>query len=274
MSDPDPDILDVFRNQKLFGLVSSTSQYFAVRLGQAVNINDPKKKGCVAVRILGVQPATNPRGQSNDDKLHWAQTAYATNGDFHLPSVGDVGFIVFLQGDFRQPVWVGTLIKAPNGSTELPVDFQQQYDSTQTKGVIRGFVTSAGSKFIVTDKIDDRDIVIETPGGRKISVRDNAQSGSSEKKGVTIDTGSGYSIKINEEDNKITIDCPSEIKISAGGNVTVEAGGDAIVKSAGTVQLGDATFDPTDGCVTGKSICPFTGIPHADVSSKVLAKKF
>lgn len=45
---------------------------------------------------------------------------------------------------------------------------------------------------------------------------------------------------------------------------------EVIVKSD-KVQLGDTTIDPTDGVVTGKCICAFTGAPHADVSQKVKA---
>lgn len=263
MPGPDPDILDLIRNPKMFGLTSPVRQHFAVRLGQAVNINDLKKKGRVAVRIIGIQPVTNPDGTSTDDLLHWAQTAYSTAGDFHLPSVGDVGFIVFLQGDFRQPVWIGTLIKAPDGNTELPTEFQQQYDANQAKGIVRGFVTPAGSKFVVTDKIDDRDIVIETPGGRKVSIRDDVEAGGSEKQGITLESN-GYEIKLNEEDGEISVTAPGNVTMNVTGNVELNVTGD--------IKLGAGLTAALNGIVTRLHPCAFTGVGHPAGSSTVMAK--
>jgi hypothetical protein len=49
-----------------------------------------------------------------------------------------------------------------------------------------------------------------------------------------------------------------------GGNTENRA---AFSTSVGTV------FDPTDGVVTGKAICAYTNLPHADFSQVVRAKK-
>lgn len=46
-----------------------------------------------------------------------------------------------------------------------------------------------------------------------------------------------------------------------------------LIAESSNIQLGGPTIDPTDGVVTGKCICAYTGAPHPDVSSIVKAKK-
>lgn len=269
MPGPDPDIIDLILDPKSFGLVSVTRGQFAIRIAEVVSINDERKKGRIAVRVIGLHPVTNPDGSAVDEtKLPWAQTSFGTAGngygDFCLPSVGDVGFVTFLHGDVRQPVWLGTLFKAPGGASQLPSEFQAQYNQAQTTPQVRGFITRAGHKFIVRDKSGDKDITIETPGGRKIVIRDDASSGGSEKQGVTVESN-GYEIKLNEEDGEISVVAPGELKMNIVGNCVLTVGGD--------IKLGSAALTAAlNGIVTKLHPCSFTGAPHPAASASVMAK--
>lgn len=82
---------------------------------------------------------------------------------------------------------------------------------------------------------------------------------------------------------KLTINLPGDAEINVAGNATVTVGGDATFNVTGKVAVtagGEATVDAPKiklnggtGCITGESICHFTGTPHGDVSAKVLAGK-
>jgi phage gp45-like len=63
----------------------------------------------------------------------------------------------------------------------------------------------------------------------------------------------------------ITIKKDHEIEIKAG-----PAG--KVIVNANSVQLGGSTIDPTDGVVTGKCTCAYTGAAHPIVSQTVKAK--
>lgn len=63
------------------------------------------------------------------------------------------------------------------------------------------------------------------------------------------------------------------IKLDDVGNIEISSEGDVVIKKAGVIKLGGDILLPTAGVVTGEAICPFTGVPHADFSSVVLAKK-
>lgn len=266
----DPDLIDILRNLKTFGLTNPIRDHFQLRLGAVVGINDVKKKGRVCVRILGIDPKINSDNTPNDARnLYWAESVFPTagdgHGDFFLPSVGDVGFVLFLQGDYRQPTWVGTLVKAPGGQTRVAPEFQEQYDSPSDVPIIRGFTTPAGHKMVVRDRAGDEEIVVETAGGRRLVVRDaDSSAGSGAKKGIELKSG-GYHIKLNEEDDELDINVP--------GNASINVSGDCVLNVGGSIKLGDSGLNPfSDGVVTKKHLCAFTGAPHPDASSDVMAK--
>jgi phage baseplate assembly protein V len=58
----------------------------------------------------------------------------------------------------------------------------------------------------------------------------------------------------------------------AGSSVILKKDG-SIVLNSDKIKLGDEGLLPLDGVVTGRSLCAFTGTPHPDKSSKILASK-
>lgn len=69
--------------------------------------------------------------------------------------------------------------------------------------------------------------------------------------------------------DNIVLKKDNTIEVNAN-RVVVNASLRAIV-NAPSVELGDETIDPTDGCVTGKCACAAYGVPHPVVSAKVKA---
>ena len=269
-----PDLIDVLSNPGLYGFKSPVRGNHSLRFAQVVDINDEQKRGRVCVRVIGMQAVTNPDGGAvGKDQLHWANSVFATAGngygDFHLPKVGDIGFVLFAHGDFRQPVWLGCLFSSPGGQPNLPLEFQEQYDDEETAPQVRGTKTEAGHKFILRDRAADREMVIETAAGRRVVIRDTAQgSGSGAKQGVEVKAGA-YHIKLNEEDGELDIAVPGECKINVSGNAVLTVGGN--IKLGNDALVGGGAGG--DGVVTGKCICAFTGAPHPDASLSVSAKK-
>lgn len=58
---------------------------------------------------------------------------------------------------------------------------------------------------------------------------------------------------------------------SSSSTLNIEIDGDAVINSSGSISLNGGAANM--GVVTGQSICHFTGNPHADCSTKVLAGK-
>lgn len=58
-----------------------------------------------------------------------------------------------------------------------------------------------------------------------------------------------------------------------GSYILLRTNGDVVIKPSGKVLLGADTLAATAGVVTGECLCAFTGAPHPDKSSVILAKK-
>ena len=71
----------------------------------------------------------------------------------------------------------------------------------------------------------------------------------------------------NRASHTLKIDVQGELNLHTTKDVTVKADGH-IIADATTIKMNRGT-----GVVTGECICPFTGTPHADLSSTVFAGK-
>jgi phage baseplate assembly protein V len=99
--------------------------------------------------------------------------------------------------------------------------------------------------------------------GRKMTFEDGAVISYDKKEKIaTLELPAGSKIKIKGSDITIEAD-----------NVTIEKAKKVTVKSEKVYLASAPEEDPTEGVVTGQCICAFTGGPHPDKSSKVLAGK-
>ena len=95
------------------------------------------------------------------------------------------------------------------------------------------------------------------------AVHSNAYPGDADGIGSITRYADGTTIVYDSQSKTLQISGAKELKIAVDGDVAINA--------AGAVKLnGDAA---NMGVVTGESICHFTGNPHADCSTKVLAGK-
>ena len=142
-----------------------------------------------------------------------------------MPDVDDEVLVVFAGGDARFPLVVGGLW---NGATEAPAALGA--DGNRLKRI--------RSKNGVTVTLDDRSgqeaLVLETPGGQRLTLQDGPGS-------VTLEDASGNSVTL--ESAGITVRAAAKVTVQAAGNVDVSA---AMVK----VDAAMANFSGVVQCQT------------------------
>ena len=188
-------------------------------LAEVVSLDDPESLSRVQVRVL------NFDGADGHDGPIWARVAchFAGNnrGAFLLPDVGDEVLVVFVNGDPRMPIVVGGLW---NGSSTAPETIS---GGRNRKKVIR---SKNGVKLTLDDQDGQEKLILETPGGQKVSLQDGPGV-------IEIVDSNGNSVKL--ETAGITVTASAKVTINAStievsaGMVTVNAG---LSRFSGVVQ--------------------------------------
>lgn len=155
----------------------------------------------------------------------WARVAVpfagGSRGAFFIPDVGDEVLVVFVNGDARTPVVVGSLW---NGTDAPPDEFAGSEVDRWT------VVSKAGSRIAIEEESpSSAKIVIQTPAENNVTIDDSGQS-------VTIEAGG----------SSVTID-PSGVEVDTGGQVTVNAS--QVTVSSGMVTV-DAAMSRFSGIVS------------------------
>jgi uncharacterized protein involved in type VI secretion and phage assembly len=177
-------------------------------LGTVKDVNDPENRNRVQVRLF------NTDGVTDQDGPVWARVAVPFAGDkrgaFFIPEVGDEVVVVFLAGDPRSPIVIGSLW---NGKDAAPEQLGGAGDAVD-RWTITG---KAGTRIaIVEDAASSPTIKFSTPGGLTGTMTD-AGGGSitftnSLKTSVTIDSSG---VTINAQAAKVQISAASEIDVHA-----------------------------------------------------------
>jgi uncharacterized protein involved in type VI secretion and phage assembly len=177
-------------------------------LGTVVSVQDPQQRNRVQVRIYNVDGATD------QDAPVWARIAapFAGNerGAFFVPDVGDEVLLVFLSGDSRFPVVIGSLW---NGAAVAPETLGGSGDSVD-RWTITG---KAGTRIaIVEESSSSPTIKFSTPGGLTGTMTDS--NGGS----IAFENSAGTSVTIDS--TGITLSAPTgKVQITAASEVDVTA---------------------------------------------------
>jgi uncharacterized protein involved in type VI secretion and phage assembly len=180
-------------------------------LAEVVDLNDPDSIGRVQVRLLSFD------GVAGQDAPLWARIALpfagSNRGTYFMPDVGDEVLVSFLNGDPRHPVVIGGLW---NGQASPPESMDGQ-----SKNYLKVIRSRNGVKVTLDDHDGQEKLVLETPGGQKVTLKDGPGA-------VEIVDSNGNSIKL--ESAGITVQASAEVKVQAAtvkvsaGMVTVDAG--------------------------------------------------
>lgn len=156
---------------------------------------DPDGQGRIQVRL----PIVDPK-----EKGAWARVALmdagAERGAIFLPEIGDEVLVGFLEDDPRQAIVLGML-----HSSEKPSPVAAADDNHE-----KGFVTRSKIKLTFND--EKKSVVIETPGGKKVS----------------LDDDQGLICLEDENGHKVLLD---------GSGLTFESAGDIHLKASGDMNL-------------------------------------
>ena len=198
---------------------SERKRLYGVYPALVTEIADPDQQGRVKIRL-----PWSPDSDGGYDV--WARLALLmaghNRGTWFIPDVGDEVLVTFEAGDPRHPYVIGALW---NGQDDPPerMDGSGQNDLK----VIR---SRNGVKVTLDDSSGQEQMVLETPGGQTITLKDGPGA-------VEIVDSNGNSVKL--ETSGITVNASAKVTINAStvavsaGMVTVDAG---MSRFSGVVQ--------------------------------------
>lgn len=196
-------------------------RWYGVFPASVSDIKDPDGMGRVKV-TLPWSPDTG-----NDRYEVWARVATLMGGNnrgsWFIPDPNDEVLVGFEGGDPRRPYVIGGLWNGRDNPPESMDGGGNNY-----KKVIR---SRNGVKVTLDDHDAQEQLILETPGGQKITLKDRPGS-------VEIVDSNGNSVKL--EASGITVNASANVTINAGAQVQVSAGMVNVVagmsKFSGVVQ--------------------------------------
>jgi uncharacterized protein involved in type VI secretion and phage assembly len=188
-------------------------------LARVTSVDDPDGLARVRVELYAFD--------TDRDVAIWARVAVpfagSDNGAFLIPNVGDEVLILFVGGDTRAPVVIGSLW---NGSAKPP----ESTGSTVDRWTFTG---TGGTRIAIVEDGGDGTIVCETPTGITLEMKDQG----------------GGSVEIVCGANRLKMDT-SGIAVTASAKVSVEASSVEVTASTVTVNAAFSSFSGVVECDT------------------------
>ncbi|MFM2409875.1 MAG: hypothetical protein RL481_703 [Pseudomonadota bacterium] len=207
------------------------------QLALVKSVQDPQSIGRVQIQLF----AADPDGSA----LVWARvsTPFAGNnyGAFLIPNVGDEVMVLFLGGDARYPIVVGSLWNGSHSLPEtLPGDAVDRWTLTGVNGTRIAIVEESSGQ----EKVE-----IETPAGAK----------------ATLTDANGGEIILTVGGNTLTMGT-SGVSIETSGEFSVDASTISLTAGSVSVTSGSSDFSGSITCnalttpsVTSASYTPGAG---------------
>ena len=195
-------------------------RWYGVYPALVSDIKDPDGQGRVKVTL----PWSPDTGGDQYDAWARLATMMAGNnrGTWFVPDVNDEVLVVFEGGDPRRPYVIGALWNGKDSPPESMDGAGNNY-----KKVIR---SRNGVKVTLDDQDGQEKLILETPGGQRVTMKDGPGS-------VVIEDSNGNSVKL--ETSGITVTASAKVTVNASqvavsaGMVTVDS---AMSKFSGMVQ--------------------------------------
>jgi uncharacterized protein involved in type VI secretion and phage assembly len=195
-------------------------RWYGVYPGLVSDIKDPDGQGRVKVTLPWLPDTAGERYEV------WARLATLMGGNhrgsWFIPDVNDEVLVAFEGGDPRRPYVVGALWNGRDAPPDSMDGAGQNY-----RKVIR---SRNGVQVTLDDQDGQEKLILETPGGQKITLQDGPGS-------VEIVDSNGNSIKM--ETSGITVTAAAKVTVNAStaeisaGMLTVNAG---MSRFSGVVQ--------------------------------------
>lgn len=194
--------MSLLLRQNAFDMLGATAF-----LGTVKSVKDPENRNRVQVRLF------NTDGVADQDGPVWARVAVpfagAKRGAFFIPDVGDEVVVIFLAGDPRSAIVIGSLW---NGKDTAPEKLGGSGDAVD-RWTITG---KAGTRVaIVEESASSATIKFSTPGGLVGTLTDSGGS-------IEFTNSSQASVKVDS--SGVTINAPAgKVQITAASEVDVTA---------------------------------------------------
>ncbi len=195
-------------------------RWYGVLPALVTDIKDPDNQGRVKVTLPWSPDAQGARYEG------WARlaTLFGGNnrGSWFIPDVDDEVLVAFEHGDPRRPYVLGGLWNGRDAAPESMDGAGNNY-----KKVLR---SRNGVKVTLNDQNGQEQMLLETPAGQKITLKDGPGA-------ITVEDSNGNSVKL--ETAGITVTASAKVTVNASqvavsaGLVTVDAG---MSKFSGVVQ--------------------------------------
>ncbi|MCE2909231.1 MAG: phage baseplate assembly protein V [Burkholderiaceae bacterium] len=189
--------------------------FHGVYPGLVTDIKDPDNQGRVKVRL----PWLPDTAGANCELWARLATFMAGNnrGSWFVPDVDDEVLLAFEAGELRRPYVIGALWNGQDAPPESMDGSGQNY-----RKVLR---SRNGVKVTLDDQDGQETLLLETPGGQKVTLKDGPGE-------VLIEDSNGNSVKLET----------AGITITASAKVTVNASTVAVSASMVTVDAGLSKF--------------------------------
>jgi uncharacterized protein involved in type VI secretion and phage assembly len=195
-----------------------------VYAGSVLDNRDPENLARVLVRV----PALTEAGAADV----WARVATLmagrNRGTFFVPDAGDEVIVAFERGDARSPIVIGALW---NGKARPPAT------AAEAAGGLKLIRSRNGVALKIRDDSSNNSLVLETPGGQRITLQDAPGS-------VRVEDANGNSVTLAA--SGVTVNASSVLRINASvleisaSTVTVNSG---MSRFTGTVQCNTLISD-------------------------------
>jgi uncharacterized protein involved in type VI secretion and phage assembly len=192
-------------------LAERIGHWYGVYPAVVTDVRDPDGQGRVKVRL----PWSPDHAGSGYEA--WARPATLMAGDgrgtWFVPDINDEVLVAFEAGDPRRPYVLGSLW---NGSDKPP----ESMDGSGQNN-LRVIKSRRGHRISLDDSAGQETLIVETPGGQKITMHDSPAS-------VEIVDSNGNSAKF--ESSGVTITTSAKVTVTAStaeisaGTLTVNAG--------------------------------------------------
>jgi uncharacterized protein involved in type VI secretion and phage assembly len=193
-------------------------RFYGIYTGLVTDVQDPDGQGRVRVRL-----PWSPDVLSQEYEV-WARLATlmagAGRGTWFIPDVDDEVMIAFEAGDVRHPCVLGSVW---NGQDAPP-------ETMDSENNLKTIKSRSGVTIRITDTSGSVSLLMETPGGQSIELRDSGNE-------IELTDANGNTVKLESagvtvtSSGKVSVQA-STVEISAG-SVTVNAG---MSKFNGVVQ--------------------------------------
>lgn len=178
-------------------------QHYGVHRGRVEDNLDPERRGRCKVRVFGIHP--NDQAAMPTETLPWAEHGLGSfgggtggYGDFHVPYIGDVVFVMFVGGYEDQPVMMATSFGFQGGTSQAPSEVHQGKTMGSQYPKRRVWRMSEGSRIEIS----------EEAGEHEIKITDSA----------------GNYFWMDTEARKLKISWDGDMEVNVTGNITTTCG--------------------------------------------------